>query len=102
MSGHLYFNAGIALAHPNYSVNTMKQTIKPEQTKRSATVATECDDHVDKMIADIVKLEPSSKSLGERLAEGITNFTGSLTFVWIHIVWFSLWIILDLPWWGFK
>jgi uncharacterized membrane protein len=81
----------------------MKQTVKAEKAKRAASVATERDDdHVDKMIADIVKLEPSSKTLGERLAEGITNFTGSLTFVWIHIVWFSLWIILDLPWWGFK
>ena len=65
-------------------------------------VAAEHDDHVNKMIADVVKLEPSSRTFGERLAEGISNFTGSLLFVWIHIIWFSLWIVLDLPWWGFK
>jgi uncharacterized membrane protein len=75
---------------------------KAAKLQERPSVATEHDDHVKKMIADIVKLEPSTKTLGERLAEGITSFTGSLTFVWIHIVWFSLWIVLDLPGWGCK
>ena len=80
----------------------MKQATKAAKFKGRASVPAEHDDHVKKMVADIVKLEPSNKTLGERLAEGITNFTGSLPFVWIHIVWFSLWILLDLPWWGYK
>ena len=80
----------------------MKLKTNAAKPQDSATGAADHDDHVNKMIADVVKLEPSSTTFGERLAEGITNFTGSLLFVWIHIVWFSLWIVLDLPWWGFR
>ena len=80
----------------------MKQKSKAGRAQDTTSVAAQHDDHVEKMIADVVKLEPSRRTLGERLAERITNFTGSLLFVWIHIVWFSLWITLDLPWWGFR
>src|ERR1051326_757328 len=33
----------------------------------------------------------------ERLANGITRFTGSMRFVYLHLVLFSLWIIVNLP-----
>jgi uncharacterized membrane protein len=79
----------------------MKQTTQSVKTKGTAT-ADAREDHVNKMIADVVKVEPTTKTLGERLAEWITSFTGSLLFVWIHIAWFSLWIVLNLPWWGLK
>ena len=80
----------------------MKRKSKAGKAQDTTSVAAQHDDHVEKMIADVVKLEPSRRTLGERLAERITNFTGSLLFVWIHIVWFSLWIALNLPWWGFR
>ena len=76
--------------------------MKRTQSQRSAGVSTDHEDHVDKMIADIVKLEPSSKTLGERVAEVITSFTGSLSFIWLHIVWFVLWIGLNLSGWAFE
>ena len=78
----------------------MKEANKSAKIKKKNLQ--ERDDHVKQMIADVVKLEPSEKTFGDRLAEGITGFTGSLPFIWIHIVWFALWIVLDLPWWGFK
>ena len=32
----------------------------------------------------------------DRIAEAIANFCGSMTFVWVHVVWFSSWILLNL------
>ena len=32
----------------------------------------------------------------DRMAEKIASFCGSMTFVWIHVVWFGGWILLNL------
>jgi uncharacterized membrane protein len=37
--------------------------------------------------------EARAKSLQNRVADAITSFAGSMTFVYVHIVWFALWII---------
>ncbi len=34
----------------------------------------------------------------ERMAEAITRFTGSMTFVFIHLVVYGLWIVINLGW----
>jgi uncharacterized membrane protein len=34
----------------------------------------------------------------QRLADGITRFTGSLTFVVIHLIGFGAWIVINLGW----
>jgi uncharacterized membrane protein len=31
-----------------------------------------------------------------RLTDGITNFAGSISFVYLHTVWFSVWILINL------
>jgi len=36
--------------------------------------------------------EIRAQSLQNRVADAITNFAGSMAFVYVHIVWFSLWI----------
>ena len=36
--------------------------------------------------------EKRAKSLQNRIADTITTFAGSMVFVYIHIVWFALWI----------
>jgi uncharacterized membrane protein len=59
-------------------------------------------DHVTKTIDDIVKLESLEQTPSERIAERIAGFTGSMFFVWMHVVWFALWIIFNLPWWDFE
>jgi len=40
--------------------------------------------------------EEGSATLEERIAETITRFTGSMRFVYLHIVMFGLWIIVNL------
>jgi hypothetical protein len=34
----------------------------------------------------------------DRLADGFTRFTGSMRFVYLHLVVFPLWIVVNLPW----
>ena len=36
--------------------------------------------------------EERSKSLQNRIADAITAFAGSMTFVYLHVVWFAAWI----------
>jgi uncharacterized membrane protein len=42
--------------------------------------------------------EERSKSLQDRIADAISRFTGSMTFVYIHLIGFGLWIIINLGW----
>jgi uncharacterized membrane protein len=42
--------------------------------------------------------EERTKSLQDRMADAISGFTGSMTFVYIHLVVFGLWIIISLGW----
>jgi uncharacterized membrane protein len=39
--------------------------------------------------------------LQDRVADLITAFSGSMAFVYIHVVWFALWCIGNLIWWRF-
>src|SRR5262249_5332314 len=41
--------------------------------------------------------EAQQASWQERLAESITRFTGSMRFVYLHLVCFGVWIIMNLP-----
>src|SRR5437588_9398243 len=42
--------------------------------------------------------EERAASWEDRLADAITRFTGSMLFVYIHLVVFGLWIIVNLHW----
>jgi uncharacterized membrane protein len=42
--------------------------------------------------------EEHAASWGERLSDAITGFTGSMTFVYIHVIMFGLWIVANLNW----
>ena len=37
----------------------------------------------------------SGQSLQDRIANGMTSFSGSMAFFYVHIVWFFVWIILN-------
>jgi uncharacterized membrane protein len=42
--------------------------------------------------------QEGSRSRQERIADGITRFTGSMRFVYIHLVLFGAWIVINLGW----
>jgi len=50
-------------------------------------------------VETVTRLEEASREQRtptDRLAEKIANFCGSMTFVWVHVVWFGGWIVLNL------
>jgi len=42
------------------------------------------------------EMDKASRGLGGKLADWVSMFVGSWTFIIIHIIWFGLWIILDI------
>ena len=42
--------------------------------------------------------EAADATREEKLAESVTNFTGSMMFVYIHLVIYGLWIVANLAW----
>jgi uncharacterized membrane protein len=48
------------------------------------------------------KQEEKRKSTEEKIADGVTRFTGSMIFVYIHLTLFGIWIIWNLGWLGLK
>ncbi len=42
--------------------------------------------------------EQEAKTWEDRVADAITQFTGSMRFVYVHLVIFGLWIIVNLGW----
>ena len=50
-------------------------------------------------LAFLTKLEEAAREQRkptDRLAEKIASFCGRMTFVWVHVVWFGGWIVLNL------
>lgn len=43
-----------------------------------------------------LKQEERAKTFEERVADGITSFTGSMIFVYIHLALFSVWILWNI------
>jgi uncharacterized membrane protein len=47
----------------------------------------------------IRKLEEAAKAErtgSDLVAEAIANFCGSMTFVWVHVAWFGIWIFINI------
>src|SRR3954465_4404904 len=44
------------------------------------------------------KREEQASSVQERAADAITRFTGSMRFVYLHVLIFGLWIVANLHW----
>ncbi len=46
-------------------------------------------------IADIERAAKSTATRSERVAAVVARFCGSIVFVWIHVLWFGAWILLN-------
>lgn len=62
------------------------QTISQNEIVRKNTAA----------IAEMQRKITEARSLGGRISDAITDFTGSMAFVYVHVVWFTVWILLNV------
>ena len=57
------------------------------------------DQLTEQNVEKITRLEEAAKeqrTRTDRLAETIARFCGSMTFVWVHVVWFGGWILFNV------
>ena len=60
---------------------------------------------VERNIETLAKIRSEAernKSIQERFADRITWFSGSMSFVYLHVAWFSFWIAANLGWLGIE
>jgi len=53
---------------------------------------------LEKNVQDIVRIELADRQRmgwSDHLADAITALAGSMTYVWLHVAWFTMWIALN-------
>jgi len=76
---------------------TMKVVTDLNRTKESLNG--KADELTQQNVQTILELEKAAKeerTRSDRVAEVIANFCGSMVFVWVHVIWFSGWILLNV------
>lgn len=64
-----------------------------------STQAVSQNEIVRKNTAAVIEMQrkmTATRTLQGRVADAITTFSGSMAFVWIHAVWFGLWVLLNI------
>ena len=62
-------------------------------------------DVVERNIRTILKIRAqgaANRTFQERLADGITQFSGRMSFVYFHALWFGAWLFLNTGWFGVR
>ncbi len=60
---------------------------------------------IERNIRTIIRLRLKAareRSSQDRIADAITSFSGSMVFVYVHIVWFGIWILLNTGRFGLR
>jgi uncharacterized membrane protein len=47
-------------------------------------------------ILEMQRKVTEARTVQGRVADAITTFSGSMAFVWVHAVWFGLWVLLNI------
>jgi uncharacterized membrane protein len=57
--------------------------------------------NIDALISARDRYE-KQKTLTDHVADAITKWSGSMTFVYLHVIFFAAWIVLNVTWFGFE
>lgn len=79
----------------------MSLTHDPQAGTPQSGLETPSDPIAEKNIEAIARLEKKAvlnHTLGERIAADVTRWAGSIVFIVIHVVWFSLWAAANAGW----
>jgi uncharacterized membrane protein len=78
---------------------TNGSTLESKSTQQGPSEKASVDDLTQRNVELIRQLEESAKQERTRsdlVAEAIANFCGSMTFVWVHVVWFGAWVVINV------
>jgi uncharacterized membrane protein len=62
-------------------------------------------DVIERNIQNQVRLRIEAvarRTFQERMADTITAFSGSMSFLYLHALWFGLWVLLNTGWFGIR
>ena len=79
--------------------STKKTDRKTDRNSEAGANAKTADELTKRNIEAVLKLEEAAKderTATDRIAEVIAGFCGSMTFVWVHVIWFGGWIVLNI------
>ena len=68
-------------------------------TSTPTTEPRDCEELTAQNVETIVRLEEAAKAKrtrGDRIADAITRFCGSTSFVWAHVLWFGGWMVANM------
>jgi len=78
----------------------MPTEVKPRSKHVSSDYHTPrtVEDVTERNVQAILQLEEAAKanrSNADRIADLIAAFCGSMTFVWVHVIWFGAWVFVN-------
>lgn len=81
-------------------MNNSKSMIRDSQAPRKKPGKTRSVEELTQQNVEAVsRLEEAAReerTSTDRIAEAIANVCGSMTFVWVHVIWFGAWILMNL------
>ena len=75
--------------------STVKIAKMAGENRRNGTSVDELTEQNIEKVSQLEEAARQQRTSTDRIAEVIANFCGSMTFVWVHVVWFSSWILLN-------
>lgn len=80
-----------SMANGKHRPNERSSKVKP----RAAASLAELTKRNIETIAALEQAAHGKRGLGERLAASLTRFAGSMSFVYLHLAWFGVWIVVN-------
>lgn len=78
---------------------TKSSSTKSKSTQQDTSKEGSANNLTQRNVELIRQLEESAKrerARSDLVAEAIANFCGSMTFVWVHVVWFGAWVGINV------
>jgi len=79
--------------------NKVKLNSKAPNARKTSDKGDAADQLTRRNVEVIRRLEEAARDERTRsdlVAESVANFCGSMTFVWVHVIWFGGWILVNL------
>ena len=73
----------------------MQPSKTPVNVQRNGRTVEELTEQNIEKVAKLEQAARAQRTSVDRLAESIANFCGSMAFVWVHVIWFGGWILLN-------
>jgi uncharacterized membrane protein len=76
-------------------------TRRASSRKRDAHLASVIEQNINTIVKSR-RVADNQRTAEERIADAVTDYSGRMHFVYFHIVWFGVWILLNLGYLGIE